>query len=43
MSAVSGSAFGITGEWDTIGLLMDNILELFCLKSAAPTCNLVML
>ena len=43
MTTVSGSDFGITGEWDTVGLLRDNIFELLCLKSTVPTCHLVML
>ena len=43
MDEVSGSAFGVTGEWATVGLLRDNIFELLCLKSTAPTCHLVML
>ena len=43
MVAVSGSAFGITGEWDTVGFLRNNIYELLCLKSTAPTFHLVML
>ena len=43
MDAISGSAFGITGEWDTVGLLRDDIFELLCLKSTAPTCHLVIL
>ena len=47
MAAVSdsafGSAFGIIGEWATVGLLSDNIFDLLFLKYTAPTCNLVML
>ena len=43
MAAVSGSAFGVTGEWATVGLLRDNIFELLCLKSTAPICHSVML
>ena len=43
MAAVSGSAFDIIGEWDTVGLLSDNIFDLLFLKSTAPTCHLVML
>ena len=43
MAVVSGGAFGITGEWATVGLLRDNIFELLFLKSTAPTCHLVML
>ena len=41
MEAVLGSAFGIIGEWATLGLLSDNIFDLLFLKSTAPTCNLV--
>ena len=43
MSAVSGSDFDITCEWATVGLLRDNLFELLCFKSTAPTCYLVML
>ena len=43
MAAVSGSAFGVTGEWATVGLLRDNIFELLCLKSTASACHLLML
>ena len=43
MAVVLGSAFDIIGEWDTVGLLSDNIFDLLCLKSNAPTCHLVML
>ena len=43
MAAVSVSAFGITGEWDPVGLLRDNIFELLYLKSTAPTCHSVIL
>ena len=43
MAAVSGSAFGIIGEWDMVGLLSDNNFELIFLKSTAPTCHSVML
>ena len=43
MAAVSGSVFGIIGEWDTVGLLSDNIFDLLFLKSNAPACYSVML
>ena len=43
MAAVSVSGFDITGEWATVGLLRDNIFELLCLKSTAPTCHSVIL
>ena len=43
MSAVSGSAFGIIGEWALVGLLSDNIFDLLFLKSTAPDCHLMML
>ena len=43
MSAVSGSAFGIIGEWATVGLLSNNIFDLLLLKSNASACHLVML
>ena len=43
MAAVSGSAFGSTGEWAMVGLLRDNIFELLYLKSTAPTYHLLML
>ena len=43
MDEVSGSSFGIIGELSMVGLLRDNIFELLCLKSTAPTCHLVML
>ena len=43
MAAVSGSAFGITSDWATVDLLRDNIFELLCVKSTAPTCHSVML
>ena len=43
MSAVSGSAFVIIGEWDTVGLLSDNMFDLLFLKSTAPTCHSMML
>ena len=43
VAAVSGSTFDITGEWAMVDLLRDSIFELLCLKSTAPTCNLVML
>ena len=43
MAALSVSAFGVTGEWATIGLLMDNIFELVYLKCIARICYLVML
>ena len=32
MAAVSGSDFLITGEWDAVGLLRDNILNYFVLS-----------
>ena len=43
MAAVLGSAFSVTGEWDTVGLLRGNIFGLLCLKSTAPICYSVML
>ena len=43
MVAVSGIAFGIIGEWATVGLLSDNIFDLLFLKYIAPACHLVML
>ena len=38
-----GSAFGIIGEWATVGLLSDNTFDLLFLKSTAPACHSVML
>ena len=43
MAAVSISAFDVTGEWDTVGVLRGNIFELLCLTSTAPIWHLVML
>ena len=43
MAAVSGSAFDVTGEWATVGVLRNNIFELLCITSTAPICHLVML
>ena len=43
VAEVSSSAFGIIGEWATVGLLSDNTFDLLFLKSAAPTCHGVML
>ena len=43
MAAVSGSAFDVTGDWDKVGVLRDNIYELLCLTSTAPVCHSVML
>ena len=43
MEAVSGSAFGIIGEWVTVGLFSDNMFDLLFLKSNAPACHLVTL
>ena len=43
MVAVSVSAFDVTGELATVGLLRDNMLNLLCLTSTAPLCHLVML
>ena len=37
MSTVLGSDFVITGKWAKLGFLRDNIFELLCLKSTAPT------
>ena len=43
MAAVSGSAFGIIGDGDTVDLFSDNMFDLLFLKSAAPAFHLVML
>ena len=43
VAAVSGSAFDVTGEWDTVGVLGDNMFKLLCLTSTALLCNSVML
>ena len=43
VAAVYGSAFGIIGEWDTVGLLIDNIFDLLFPKSTTLACHLVML
>ena len=43
MAAVLGSSFGIIGEWDTVGLLSDNMFDLLFIKFTAPTCHSVML
>ena len=43
MAEVSGRAFGIIGEWATVGLLSDHIFDLLFLKSTAPACCSVML
>ena len=43
MAAVLGRAFGIIGEWATVGLLSDNIFDLLFLKPTAPACNYLML
>ena len=43
MVAVSGSAFGVTGERAAVVLLRDNIFELLRLKSTAPIFHLLML
>ena len=43
MAAVSGSAFRIVGDCDTVGLLSDNIFGLLFIKSTAPACHSVML
>ena len=43
MVAVLDSAFVITGEWATVGLLRYNLIELLCLKFTTPTCHSVML
>ena len=42
MSAVSGRAFDVTGEWATVGVLRDN-LGLLCITSTVPICHSVML
>ena len=41
MAEVSFSAFLIVDEWDTVGLLRDNIFELLCLNPTAPDCHLL--
>ena len=43
MEAVSGSAFGIICEWDTVGFLSDNMFDLLFLKPTAPAYHAVML
>ena len=43
MEAILGSAFGIIGEWATVGLLIDNMFNLLFLKSTAPAFHYVML
>ena len=43
MAAVSGSAFDVTGEWDTVGVLRDNMFELICITYTAHICHSVML
>ena len=43
MADVSGSAFRTIGDWDTVGLLSDNIFDLLFIKSTAPACHSVML
>ena len=43
VASVLGSAFGIIGEWATLGLLSDNIFDLLFIKSTAPACHVVML
>ena len=43
MDAVTGSDFDMTGEWDMVGVLKDNMFELLCLTYTAPRFYLVML
>ena len=43
MAAVLGSAFDVTGDWATVGVLRDNMFDLLCLMSVASICHLVML
>ena len=43
MAEVSGSSVSIIGEWDTVGLLSDNMFDLIFIKSTAPDCHLVLL
>ena len=43
MAAVSGSAFYVTDEWATVGVLRDIMVELLCLMSTALICHSVML
>ena len=43
MSAVSGRAFDVIGEWAKVGVLRDNVFALLCLMSTSPICHSVML
>ena len=43
MAEVSGRAFGIIGEWATVGLLSDIMFDLLFLKSTEPACHFMML
>ena len=43
VAAVSGSTFDVTGEWATVGVLRDIMVELLCLMSTALICHSVML
>ena len=39
MAEISASAFGIIGEWYTVGFLSDHVVDLLFLKSNAPACH----